>query len=562
MAKDRKVIYTLALEADPGSQKVASEFAKQFKMAEESAKAATKAAKEAVAATRDAATKTAAGKKGGFAAGYDRAARDEARRAAADERREREQIFRERMAQERAVAREAAVSARQQAAAARAVITEQNKLISAAKQVAGGFISIGRAAVLFGVSGEENIEKAIKALAKFEAGVAAITGLVNIIEGGAKAWRAYAAATAAAAAAQRTLTAGGAAAAIGRGPVIAAGAAVAAVGATAGSWIGQGFLSDSNAAAYRRDVTDRLGITDQAGDEAREKAATVARVQRYAAARRGNIDRRYEESGFYSALAVQRAGVTGGVEAARAAAQQQVNAARANTKGVQERFERGEFGNALDFEREAHMAASAERAALQELIALDERRKAIAEETGRTKLAAAKEETAILRDQLAIEQQKRNAVLEEIRGAKEAIGRMSAGQVAQLNAIAAKANRGERLSVSEGDQLAAANLPGFGRAANEQRGQEFINSQPELQRLIQALDAESRKKLEAIQVKVDAALKTELKITTDTAKLVKDIEAALKGIQIELVDAIRREFEARIADEKVQRDLQAATSGA
>lgn len=619
MAKDRKVVYTLALESDPASQKVAADFAKQFKVAEEAAKAATKAAKEATSATRAASTaaKAGGGGKGGFSAGYDKAARDEARRAAADEKREREQRLRElaadavrekkiladrvranveasrasreaarqakadnyknrqaadeaataqavkdRAAAERTAAREAAQAARTQAAAVRTLHQEQSKLVSSLKQVAGGFVSIGRAAVLFGVSGEENIQKAVQALAKFEAGVAAVTGLVNIIEGGAKAWRAYAAAAAAAAAAQRGLSAGGAISAIGRGPVIAAGAAAAGAGLYAGSRIGQAFLSESSGAGYRRDVTDRIGLTDQAGEDARQKAANVAKLRANAAARRGNLDRRYEESGFYSSLSIQQAEATGGINAARAAAQQQVEAARANTQGINGRLNRGDYGNILDASREQQLAAGAEKAALQELLAIDERRKAIAEETGRTKLAAAKEETSVLREQLAIEQQKRNAVLEEIRGAKEAIGRASAGEVARANAIAERINKGGTPTVDEGDYLAKLGISSIGRAANEQRGEAALQGNSALQELLRKIDADSRKKVEEIRVKVDAAMKTEITITNDTAKTVKDVETAINGSRQKIVDAVRREFEAKTADDKVQRELQSATSGA
>lgn len=53
-----------------------------------------------------------------------------------------------------------------------------------ARMLASGVVNVARSFVLLGVSGEENMEKAVRAFAKFEAVVQAGTGLMNIAQGG------------------------------------------------------------------------------------------------------------------------------------------------------------------------------------------------------------------------------------------------------------------------------------------------------------------------------------------------------------------------------------------
>lgn len=93
MAKDRKVVYTLVVEAGAGNAKTVADVAAQFKELEKNSKAAQKAINEANAAVGKGGR--SGGKGGSFGAGFDKAARDEMRRAAAEEKREREAILRD-----------------------------------------------------------------------------------------------------------------------------------------------------------------------------------------------------------------------------------------------------------------------------------------------------------------------------------------------------------------------------------------------------------------------------------------------------------------------------------
>lgn len=83
----------------------------------------------------------------------------------------------------------------------------------------GGATALARSFTLLGVASEDDLEKAVKALAKVEAGVQAIRGVIDVVVGGVKMWRAYAEAVTAAAAAE---------AAIGTAKTIAASAGAAA----------------------------------------------------------------------------------------------------------------------------------------------------------------------------------------------------------------------------------------------------------------------------------------------------------------------------------------------
>jgi len=271
LAKDRKVIYTLAVETDPSVKKAFDDLTAGFKAAEAASKSAGKAAKEAASEAKSAVTR--GGGKGGFSAGYDKAARDESRRMIAEEKREREQRLREMAADvqrekriladrvranveasraQRDAAREtkagyyrarAAAAGparsggvstddemrlhveslgrqyaeaerldRRRVAASSKAWKDTGQAVNAATHAV---VSYGRAMVLLSAADEESAQRMLQKIAKFEAFASVLTGTISVVKAGTSAWRAYQAAAAAAA-----LASGAAAARGGRGGAV------------------------------------------------------------------------------------------------------------------------------------------------------------------------------------------------------------------------------------------------------------------------------------------------------------------------------------------------------
>lgn len=589
MAKDRKVIYTLALEADPASKKVADDFANSFKAAETAAKNATKAAKEAKAAM-SAGPASARGGKGGFIGGYDKASAAEQRRALADEKRERDANIRERLAAEKAAAREAASITKQRAnaekaasreseQAAKKTIEAQYKLNAAAKQVLSGFVSIGRAAVLFGVSGEENIEKAVRALARFEAGVSAITGIINLIEGASKAWRVYAAATATATAAQVAFNATAGAGAAKAGMAAAAGgglvrgairyiphAAAATAGFGAGTWLGSSMLGQGDRRNFGRDVgrlTDWAGFTDNAGDERKKLEQRRETIANMAGRRRARYERESEEAGTRSDLAIREGLNSGGVAGGIAAGEREYAAAKAESERL-----RGMAGgeiegaDAQNIARQQELSAGREVELINKVIELRKQDREMARETGEARLAKAKEETGELRQQLQIEQQKRNAFLEGQRATREAVGVAGLDKVARANAAAKMFNDTGEVDIAGGAALDEFGITGPGRAAREKAGNQRLDTiAPDLKALLTDLNKKSEKQLLDITVKFEQALKHEITVTGDNKATLDKFDAILKKWDAELVTKLREMLDAQLRDMEAQAGMQGATRG-
>lgn len=589
MAKDRKVIYTLALEADPASKKVADDFANSFKAAETAAKNATKAAKEAKAAM-SAGPASARGGKGGFTGGYDKAAAAEQRRALADEKRERDANIRERLAAEKAAAREAASITKQRAnaekaasreseQAAKKTIEAQYKLNAAAKQVLSGFVSIGRAAVLFGVSGEENIEKAVRALARFEAGVSAITGIINLIEGASKAWRVYAAATATATAAQVAFNATAGAGAAKAGMAAAAGgglvrgairyiphAAAATAGFGAGTYLGSRMLGEGDRRNFGRDVgrlTDWAGFTDNAGDERKKVEQRREVIANMAGRRRARYERESEEAGTRSDLAIREGLNSGGVAGGIAAGEREYAAAKAESERL-----RGMAGGTIEgadaqnIARQQELSLGREVQVINQIIELRKQDREMARETGEARLAKAKEETGELRQQLQIEQQKRNAFLEGQRATREAVGVAGLDKVARANAAAKMLRETGQVDLAGGDALAEMGITEPGRAAREREGNKRLDTiAPDLKALLADLNKRSEKQLLDITVKFEQALKQEITITGDNEATMKKFEEILKKWDAELVTKLREMLDAQLRDMDAQAGMQGATRG-
>lgn len=177
----------------------------------------------------------------------EKAAREVERESA---KREREEIARE---QRIFRARQKAITDRQRAEekAAKEIQQAQIKAISTVEQaqnrmtagqaaIAEGFkqsmsgaTALARGFALVGAASEEDMEKAVRALAKVEAGVQAVRGTIDLVQGITKAWRAYTTTVEAAAAAHAALNTVQALSAAGAGASVAAGAGRGALGTAA-----------------------------------------------------------------------------------------------------------------------------------------------------------------------------------------------------------------------------------------------------------------------------------------------------------------------------------------
>lgn len=561
--------------------------------AREVADAQRQSEREARASARAAATSggaPAGGSRGGFNAGYDRGSQNQARQAAAEERRENEANIRERIAAEKSAAKESATIAKQRAnaekaasreseQAAKKTIEAQYKLNAAAKQVLSGFVSIGRAAVLFGVSGEENIEKAVRALARFEAGVSAITGIINLIEGASKAWRVYAAATATATAAQVAFNATAGAGAAKAGMAAAAGgglvrgairyiphAAAATAGFGAGTYLGSRMLGEGDRRNFGRDVgrlTDWAGFTDNAGDERKKVEQRREIIANMAGRRRARYERESEEAGTRSDLAIREGLNSGGVAGGIAAGEREYAAAKAESERL-----RGMAGGTIEgadaqnIARQQELSAGREVELINKVIELRKQDREMARETGEARLAKAKEETGELRQQLQIEQQKRNAFLEGQKATREAIGAASADKVARAEAAAKMLRETGQVDIAGGDALAEVGITEPGRQARERAGNQRLDTvAPELKALLAEMNKRSEKQLLDITVKFEQALKQEITITGDNEATMKKFEEILKKWDAELVTKLREMLDAQLRDMDAQAGMQGATRG-
>ena len=595
MAKQRNVDFVLRLVTGDDNARAASEFAKHIKDIEQNYKNAGKAAKEASAAMR-APGRTGrgvatAGGTNSFGLGYDKAAFNEAKRIAADERRERELNIRDmqsaavrerRILADRiranveasAAIRKAANDAnaaswkrrqtantttpqapidfkghveglgrqwdadqraqrdlsRQQARDVAEFARANRELLSGLKQTATGVSQVARAFVLLGVTSEENLEVAIRTLAKFEAGVQGLAGLVNLIEGGAKAWRSYAAAATVAAAAQARMGVAGGVGAIGLGSSVLAGAGAFGVGAGVGAALSIPLYGRQTAMGAWKAAGDWAGVTDFAGQRRQAQAGNSAFIRDRLSAQRGFVDQRYDDYTALGALSVNESQQTGGYDAGIKTANRIAAEARARRNDIERRVGQGIGGDFEVVQRERVAAAASENTALRTAVALE------------------KERLSLIKDAVQAEKAKTDALLEGIKQSKISIGQADADQLALANEAVKKFQQGGAASQEES---AAARALGLNEVADKQdlaRGQEALAGLPELAGYLKRLEEETRNKGEKQTVEVISKITSEIKVTNDPAKLIRDLEGAIKAAEEQLREAARRELEQAMVD--------------
>lgn len=423
----------------------------------------------------------------------------------------------------------------QERAAARAAATQQRnvrELVSGSKQAAAGVGSIARAFVYLGVSGEENLEKALRVLAKFEAGMAGISGVSNVVGGVSKASRAY-----------RGLGAGAGLAAgigaVGVGGTIGLGAAALATGAGVGFGIGRLAIGEHS---FGR-MTDAWGVTDWAGEKAAANRGRVATTANRQVRQRARTAERYSDystlAGFDIADAEGRGGLGAGSNRARAA----VAEARARTASFENRVATGGGGSFEQITGERSAAKNGEVAALNTALAIEERRKQIITQT------------------VEKEKEKTRAVMEGIEASKASLGLADAATVRLAESGAGKRARGEKLSREEAGALGQF----FGDAGQEEAaklGADVLKSNPELAKLADEIAKARAAQEKAVLVKVEQDLTGRIVVSPDGDKLKADIEQIIKQMEEERRRLLREAFDAEKNDRQSREDLTRATSGA
>lgn len=113
------------------------------------------------------------------------------------------------------------------------MVAANNMMAEGTKAALAGTLRLGRAVALLGVAGEEDMQKVVQVLARFQAMADLVTGTIDIVRGLSKAYRAVEASILAAAAANRVLAMSSAGAA-GAGAVGAGVGGAAAAGAGVG----------------------------------------------------------------------------------------------------------------------------------------------------------------------------------------------------------------------------------------------------------------------------------------------------------------------------------------
>lgn len=422
----------------------------------------------------------------------------------------------------------------QERAANRAAAAQQRnirELVSGSKQAAAGIGNIARAFVYLGVSGEENVEKALRVLAKFEAGMAGIRGASDIAGGLAKAGKAY-----------RGLGAGAGLAAgvgaVGLGATAALGAAALATGAGVGFGAARLYLGEQEFGNF----TDWTGATDYRGERNAANRARVGTTAEKQIARRGRIAQRYSDYDTLAGFDVADAEGRGGLGAASNTARASVASARERSRALEARISTGRAGNLEEFSAERVAAKQGELAAMNTALQLEERRRSIVKST------------------VEAEREKTKAVREGLEASKASLGLADEATVRLAERGAGKRNRGEKLTREEAGALSQF----YGEAGQQEAaklGADVLAKNPELARLADEIAKTRAANEKAVLVKVEEQVTGRIVVTPNSEQLIRDIEQSVKDINEQIRLALREEFEAVRKDRESQDDLRRRSSG-
>ena len=423
----------------------------------------------------------------------------------------------------------------QERAATRAAAVQQRnlqELVSGSKQAAAGVGSIARAFVYLGVSGEENVEKALRVLAKFEAGMAGVRGAADLVGGLSKAGKAY-----------RALGSGAGLAAgvgaVGAAGTVGLGASALAVGGGLGFGAARLYLGEQQFANF----TDWTGATSYQSDRNAKNRAGVATTANKQMRRRGQLADRWGDETTLAGFNIADAEVRGGLGAATSTARTEIASARQRTAALESRISTGRAGNIEEFSAERVAAKQGELAAMNTAVQLEERRRTILKQT------------------VDAEREKTKAVREGIEASKASLGLADDATVRLAESGAAKRAKGQKLTREEAGALGTF----FGEQGQQEAaklGEDVLKKNPELARLADEIAKTRAANEKAVLVKVEETLTGKIVVTPDAAKLKADIDGIIKQLNEQIRQGLREEFDATRKDREMQNDLQRRSSGA
>jgi hypothetical protein len=422
-----------------------------------------------------------------------------------------------------------AYAAQERAAAKAAAASEKanRELLSGLRQTAVGVGGVARAFVLLGVSGEENLTRALQVLAKFEAGMQGVSGVTNLLAGGAKVLGA-------------SRGGGGLRAsvsALGMGSTFLAGAGAFGVGAGIGAGIGRAVIGGDS---FGR-MTDWAGLTDYAGERAAGTSMRRGRIAQRQMDARGRIGQRYEDFDTLAGFSLDEAG-SRGIGFASEQARANVQAARARSAGLETRINNGQAGSFEQFSAERVAAQSGTVTALRAAVAIE------------------RERLSYVQQAVAAERDKTRAVMEGIQASRASIGLADT----QTLRLAEQALKNRKAGVLSSPEQASALGSIFGEAGQEEAakiGEQRMSQFPELKAFLDGLVAAEKARSQAVQVQISQQVSGQIRLTSDTAELEKQIKSTLEGFTAQLQAAVRKELEEQQRDRDAQAALQRGTRG-
>jgi hypothetical protein len=417
----------------------------------------------------------------------------------------------------------AATQAAQRAAQA------NRELLGGLRQTATGVGSVARAFVLLGVSGEVYLNRALQVLAKFEAGMQGVSGVTNILAGGAKI----------VGASRAGMGLRGAIGAVGMGSTFMAGAGAFGVGAGAGFGLGRWAIGEGS---FGR-MTDWAGLTNWSGERA---AATSARRQGIAQRQmdaRGRIGQRYDDFNTLGGFALDEAG-SRGIGFAAEQSQRNVAAARARSASLESRINAGQAGGFEQFSAERVAAQSNTVTALRAALAID------------------RERLSLVQAAAAAEKDRTRAIQEQSQAMRAAVGMADQDTLRMANQ-AAKNRIAGVMNTPELAGALGAIIPEYGQEEAAKIGAARIDSGrfPELAAVMDLLKAQKEAESKSLTVDVIQKVSGEIRLTSDIEEVVRKFRDVLKANEADLQMAVRKELEEIQRDRDAQEALQRGTRG-
>ncbi|MEX2138589.1 MAG: hypothetical protein WD894_04970 [Pirellulales bacterium] len=482
---------------------------------------------------------------------------------------------------------ESDVSAKRQAA--------NEKYRSSTKQALEGITSLARGLTLIGVASEKDLEKAVRVLAKFEAGAQVLKGTITIIEAGTNAWKAYRTAVLAAAAAEAARgavagaagagggAAGGAvggaaagaagAAGVGLGGRLIGGAALAAR-AVGGAFAATGPVGYAIAAVATAKLTSELNSMSEAMEAAEKSAKRLAEYEQRISEQREQGDSAVGQflghQGALFPLGLEEARARGGrglrgTDRDAAANQAGLNRSQSELAGIRSQQRSladngaeglvGPAGRFASFAQAQQQLAQQERTALEQVKQLEQERLGINQRIVEQKIKGtqeARDSLKVLQDQARAESQ---GLAQSVEDAAARFGRLSPQDQRRTLSAKKALDEGQDLTRGQRGLLDSLGLESLTAATRQQDIADAIKAGFESAGLGRAEEdraADLGQRALEIGFQIQSQNELVIKLENDATKLADDLGERLRPIFREMAKTIVVEAEARLKQEVEQ----------